>query len=1465
MGPKTMKRLAVAAVVLVLAIVSVFLIQRTQVARLGGANLAEAEQAVESGDLETAEQLYIQRIQVFPDDLDAKLKLADVLLKGSRTPARLNQVQAIYNQVLDREPGRLDVRRLMAELQAVNGGAEAARLGRDNLETLLAAKPDDGALEYLMGRCRETLGDFEAAAAMYKSAITHGVAETDKYDAYQRMASLLRNRLKKTAEADQAIEEMVQSDPKNYRGYLVRGRYLRTFDPSPENRKKTVADYEEALKLAPKEASIYLELALVAETDPVDHEEAARILKAGREADPKNVAIHLMLANVEQYRAQTRNSKPGDPTNKPEDPEQVLLQGIERLPDSLELRISLADKLAQRGATVALKEQIAEMARIGLAPQYIEYYEAYYAVNMKDWAGARKLLLEKLQPLDLSNQIALRASVNDLLSRCYAHLGDPERQRAALASSVRDNPNNVRIRVEWITDLAAQGKVDEAIDECRKLVDQVPQVRLLLVEQLMIRNQQIAPSRRDWKEIDDLIALAAKDAPDAPQLVLAKVRVLQAKGESSEAKSVLEAAVARDSKDPGVASLWTALADMQTNPPASLKVLDDAQAKLGDQFELRMARVRILAARGGSDAAAALTAVTEDLNALPAEQRVGVLQAVAAELSRRNDYAGAVRLMSQAVSTVPNDLQPRLLLLGLGIQAGDKGAIEQALAEIRRLEGPESNNARYGEVEYKIWQAKVNNQPAEQARLRAEARAMLAELSARRPDWSVIPLATAKLEEEELKLATDESDKKQRQSRLADLYRQAVDMGQRNLAVVRRGTEMLVASGRTAEVTQLWNKIPSLSGDGELSGLERTVLNSVINDKDYKNALEIVRQRVAARPGDFAERILLVQLLLAEKRPEEAEAELNKAVALDRSDADRWIALVQFLVTTKQIDKAEQAVKDLEKAVPADRLALAMAQCADMIGQGYQATTREPQKALWFDEAKSWYEKAQAAKPGDFALRRATTEFLLRTNQLPEVEALLTDVLKRPGDFNSADVDWARRTLALSYVVRSELQRDYPQALKALAVFNPAGGPDAKPVEKPEDLQVLARVYEAQKIPSYRKKAVEILEKLNNDRVATAEDQFLLARLYAANGEWDKARSEYRRLLEESGTASAPQELNRRVTILVQYAMQLIPRIKSDEDRQAAEEAQGLIDQLKAIQPDAFNVLSLQCRLDKAQGRIDEVVAKLKTVAERPGLSPALALATAQLAEDLEQNELAERLFKLNATASSRLQDRLAYVAFLGRRGRIKEAIDVCDPLWTSTPDPGALVSTVLDVLFSAKTEIDTAQVERVSHWVERSIQQNPKSSLFLIAMGNIRERQSRYTDAEALYRKAIALSNGDVVPLNNLAWLMALKGEKSTVPLELINRAIAMQGPIPEFLDTRAIVYLSNGESKLAIQDLENAVAIAPSAVKYFHLAQAYLEASNKPAAKENLEKARTRGLAKGNLHPLELGVYQQVVSALD
>ena len=111
------------------------------------------------------------------------------------------------------------------------------------------------------------------------------------------------------------------------------------------------------------------------------------------------------------------------------------------------------------------------------------------------------------------------------------------------------------------------------------------------------------------------------------------------------------------------------------------------------------------------------------------------------------------------------------------------------------------------------------------------------------------------------------------------------------------------------------------------------------------------------------------------------------------------------------------------------------------------------------------------------------------------------------------------------------------------------------------------------------------------------------------------------------------------------------------------------------------------------------------------------------------------------------------------------------------------------------------------------------------------------------------------MVSLNNLAWLTALREKKpSGEALKLINLAINRKGPLPELLDTRGIVYLKSGDFEHALEDLKQAVGSAPTAAKYFHLAQAYLAAKQKDEAKQSLDKARRRRADPGGPAPLEM-----------
>ena len=74
----------------------------------------------------------------------------------------------------------------------------------------------------------------------------------------------------------------------------------------------------------------------------------------------------------------------------------------------------------------------------------------------------------------------------------------------------------------------------------------------------------------------------------------------------------------------------------------------------------------------------------------------------------------------------------------------------------------------------------------------------------------------------------------------------------------------------------------------------------------------------------------------------------------------------------------------------------------------------------------------------------------------------------------------------------------------------------------------------------------------------------------------------------------------------------------------------------------------------------------------------------------------------------------------------------------------------------------------------------------------------------------------------------------------------MTLDGPAPDLLDTRAVAYLAMGRDDLAIKDLEDAVAVRPSPLKYLHLAEAYLMASRRSEATLALHSAKTAGLRR-------------------
>jgi tetratricopeptide (TPR) repeat protein len=311
-------------------------------------------------------------------------------------------------------------------------------------------------------------------------------------------------------------------------------------------------------------------------------------------------------------------------------------------------------------------------------------------------------------------------------------------------------------------------------------------------------------------------------------------------------------------------------------------------------------------------------------------------------------------------------------------------------------------------------------------------------------------------------------------------------------------------------------------------------------------------------------------------------------------------------------------------------------------------------------------------------------------------------------------------------------------------------------------------------------------------------------------------------------------------------------------------EAQDQIDKLKALRPDAFNVLAFEARLYKAQDQMDKAIELIRAIAKRPNLSDPVWQLLANLADELGETKLAEELLRQLLEKSDRPQNRLALAIFLGRHGRVQEALDQCEQLWNVTTNPEGLVKGTLDVLSFPGGDRDKAQLDRVAGWMQKGLEKQPKSPLLMIALGGLRERLGQFQEAKALYAQCVEKGPDNATVLNNLAWLVALLNDNLTVALGYINRAIKLGGPIPELLDTRGVIYTKLGKSQDAITDLIEATKQDPSGPKYFHLAQAYHQAGDKQAAAESLAKARAKGLTPDRLHALEVSAYQKVLGEL-
>lgn len=1072
MGAKTFKRLAILVTTILVAGLSIFFFQRYQVQKLDQSLLAQAELANKEGKYEDAAPLYEEHLEVSPDDQEAKLKYAEVLLKGPKDLGRLQRAAQLYDQYVNRFPADNKARRRLAELTVEMGRYDKAR---PLLETLLKTEPnkdarpgpDDGALRFLLGRCQEEMDDLSRAEESYRDAIKFGAPQ--RIEAASRLAALILKRPQKSneelkdakKEADGVIDAMVKSDPENYQVYLRRGRYYRLVGKTPAEREVAKKDFETAREKNPNEPGVYTEMAEL-ERASKNYEEARHVIEAGLTVLRNDPALLLEQAMLEM---------PGSIDKAI----MSLRHGVDLLPDQPALRWNLANLLAQRGDTAPLLKEIGELKRLNFPQLWIGILEARYLFNCNEWEKAISTLV-RLQPESPEH----KAQVNDLLAQCYHNRKDRAREREAREQSVRANPQDLQARLQLAALLTDQGDIENAIKEYRQLLAQVRQerrdaelnaIRDRLVRILISRNQQRPMGQRDWVEAENLIK---EFDPQSIESISLRTELLLAQGKIAEAQELLHKARSRTSPE---INLWIMSAEVsrrQRKFDDARQFLDEAQKSLGDSVALRLERSRLVMAQGGEGRLKALGALAENTNTFSPADRRRLLEVLAQEATILNDRTLMIGLWSQVAKLDPDDLNPRRVLFELALQGKNRADIEYRLNEVKRIDSSDGPYARLGEAQYTIWQAENTTDRSEQARLRNTAKLQLKELMQSRKDWPQIPRMLAELTLSDLSRPDlTEEERAIRMEEAVKLYSKVVELGQKDLDTIRRATDLLYAQGlNKGEVTPLWEQL-SKTTEGN-APLRQALLEALLRHGDNERALELARDAKAANPNDF-QASRLVSGLLAKQHPDEAEKELRDALNANPADPDRWLALVQFFTTNKQIVKAERAVQEAESAINDKQLALA--QCCELLGQAYKTAGQDEKKSKdWLDRAGRRYAAAGNEQTEDLNMTRQYIEFLVRR-----------------ASFTGKVDDWKiAHDRSRTFLEKTRSTKD-PEILKR------------RPDSITQLVEVVFRLYQSDPRPELLNEAQDLIGQLKALRPDTFNVLELEARLFKARNQMDKA------------------------------------------------------------------------------------------------------------------------------------------------------------------------------------------------------------------------------------------------------------------------------------------------------------------------------------------------------------------------
>ncbi len=645
--------------------------------------------------------------------------------------------------------------------------------------------------------------------------------------------------------------------------------------------------------------------------------------------------------------------------------------------------------------------------------------------------------------------------------------------------------------------------------------------------------------------------------------------------------------------------------------------------------------------------------------------------------------------------------------------------------------------------------------------------------------------------------------------RAADLLPSDVPLQVRtgNLLLVVRKPEEALARADAALKTEPQNVQALVLRGNALAGLS-----------SFDEALKSIEQAIQLDPKRGATYTHLGQVELAQGRRAQAEAAFLKAIELDSKEIMSRLALANFYWAVGRTSDAEAAFEDALKHEPGNLEANRfMASFKYATGRSAEA---EPYLRRIADASKGPEGTLALAdyfmnmgRPKDAI---ASIEGLKSGRDLPVVRVRLARAYAADGDRQKAhslleqvlsgnNKDAAAHLLKGQLLLQEGKRDDAFTSVQTASTIAPASA----------DAQfALGRMYASRGDRAAAEAAFHEVLRLN-PRAAAAQVQLALLQTQTAPSEAVRTA--------EQATRSNPGNLAARLALVrssiaakdLARAEKEMTTLRADFPSEAAVHAQdATLAMLKKEVDRARASVDRAEKLDPAAIGTVRVAIAFQMMQNNP------AAARARLEDRLKQGTTPE-LLMLAALTYLSLKDSAA------AENALRAVIEI-DP---SRNDPYAMLGSI----YIGQGKLDQALTE-----FELMAKKQAKPVGPLTMTGMIFERQGKIDAAIKRYEEVLVLDSRAVMAANNLAWILADRGQDLDRALQLARTAMAIKPEEAQIIDTLGWVYYKKDQPQQAIPLFQQSVQKSPGVAEFhYHLGLAIVKTGDKARGRAALQRA--------------------------